>query len=168
MCVRQSISFGWTIRSYVESYLVVFSLRFSTMIQQHCHLKGLYIPESKDGKYEIQVLIGDATFTEIRTANCKKGLADKTLFGWTVHGERGESTLNYFTQTTSEDYEQLYRLDVLGVEDRKEFDQEEVKKEFIENIEQKEDGRYRVKIPWIEDRAPHQTNEQQSRIRLNV
>ena len=139
---------------------------------RHCHLKGLYIPESKDGKYEIEMLIGDPTFTEIRTGNCKKGLggqpiADETLFGWTVHGERGESTLNYFTQTTSEDYEQLYRLDVLGVEDRKEFDQEEVKKEFVENIEQKEDGRYRVKIPWIEDRVPQQTNEQQSRIRLN-
>ena len=136
---------------------------------RHCHLKGLYIPENKDGKCEIQVLIGDPTFTEIRTGNCKKGLrgqpiAYETLFGSTVHEERGESTLNYFTQTTSE---QLYRLDVLGAEDRKEFDQEEVKKEFIENIEQKEDGRYRVKIPWIEDRVPRQTNEQQSRIRLN-
>ena len=136
------------------------------------HFRGLHIPESKDGKYEVQMLIGDPTFTEIRTGECKKGLggqpiADETLFGWAVHGERGEMNLNYFTQTTSSDYEQLYRLDVLGVEDRKEFDQEEVKKEFIENIEQKEDGRYKVKIPWIEDRVPQNTNESQSRLRLN-
>ena len=136
------------------------------------HLRGLYIPESKDGKYEVQMLIGDPTFTEIRTGECKKGLggqpiADETLFGWAVHGERGEMNINDFTQTTSSEYEQLYRLDVLGVEDRREFDQEEVKKEFIENIEQREDGRYKIKIPWIEERVPQNTNESQSRLRPN-
>ena len=36
------------------------------------HLKGLYIPESKDGKYEIKLLIGDPIFTKIRTGRCKK------------------------------------------------------------------------------------------------
>ena len=50
-------------------------------------------------------------------------------------------------QTTNDDYEKLYTLDVLRVEDKKEFDQEEVRKEFLENVVQLEDGRYQIKIP---------------------
>ena len=93
------------------------------------HSRGLYIPERKDGKYELKMLIGDPTFTEIRAGKCKKGqggqtIADETLFGWAVHEERGELNVNYFTQATSSDYEQLCWLDVLGVEDRRELDQE--------------------------------------------
>ncbi|CAB4003289.1 Hypothetical predicted protein, partial [Paramuricea clavata] len=47
------------------------------------------------------------------------------------------------------DYEQLYSLDVLGVEDRGENDQMQVLAEFRENITRQEDGRYQVSIPWI-------------------
>ena len=67
-------------------------------------------------------------------------------------GRKEKSDHNYFTRTTSDEYEGLYQLDVLGVEDRKEFDQDEVKKEFLENVSRKQTGRYVVKIPWIEDR----------------
>jgi len=88
------------------------------------------------------------------------------VFGWTVHGEESKADHSYFTRTTSEDYEQLYSLDVLGVEDRKEFDQEDVKKEFLENIQRK-DGRYQIRIPWIEGRYPMNDNQVQSSARLN-
>ena len=84
-----------------------------------------------------------------------------------MHREKGESDHNYFTRTASDEYEGLYRLDVLGVEDRKEFDQDEVKKGFLENVSRKQTGRYVVTIPWIEDRIQQQTNEAQSRVRLN-
>ena len=52
----------------------------------HDYLRGLCNPESKDGNYEVHILIGDPTFTEIRTGNCRKGkqgqpIADETLFG---------------------------------------------------------------------------------------
>ena len=135
------------------------------------HLRGLRIPESKDGNYEVHILIGDPTFTEIRTGNCRKGkqgqpIADETLFGWAVHAERMNDDQSYFTQTTNEDYELLYRLDVLGVEDRREFDQEEVMKEFVENIQHQTDGRYKPRVPWIEERVPQSSNEAQSRARL--
>ena len=65
--------------------------------------------------------------------------------------------LNYFTQSTSSDYEQLGEN---LIKRRLE--------EFLENIEQKEDGRYRIKIPWIEDTVPQNSNESQSRLRLNI
>ena len=53
------------------------------------------------------------------------------------------------------------------MEDRKEFDQEEVKNEFLESIQRKKDGRYRVRIPWIKGRYPMSDNQIQSRACLN-
>ena len=75
----------------------------------------------------VHILFGDPTFIEMRTGKCRKGkvgqsMADETRFGWTVHGDKSESDHSYFTQTTNDEYEKLYTLDFLGVEDRKEFD----------------------------------------------
>ncbi|CAB3998689.1 Hypothetical predicted protein [Paramuricea clavata] len=64
------------------------------------------------------------------------------------------------------DYEQLYSLDVLGVEDRGENDQMQVLAEFRENITRQEDDRYQVSIPWIPGSKLTTTNEQPSRRRL--
>ena len=57
------------------------------------HFRGLYIPESKDGKYVVHILSGDPTFIEMRTVECRKckagqPIADETIFGWAVHGTR--------------------------------------------------------------------------------
>ena len=119
----------------------------------------------------VHILFGDPTFIEMSTGECRKGkagqpIADETIFGRTVHGDKSESDRSYFTQTKNDDYEKLYTLDVLGVEDRKEFDQEEVRKDFLENVIQLKDGRYQVKIPWIDERIPSNANEVQSKLRL--
>lgn len=149
----------------------MWSVQPASNSEKYPHLQGLYIPDSKNGGYAIQLLIGDLLFTRIRTGRSVTGkpgerIADKTVFGWTVHGEENKADHSYFTRTTSEDYERLYSLDVLGVEDRKEFDQEDVKKEFLENIQRK-DGRYQIRIPWIEGRYPMNDNQVQSSARLN-
>ena len=120
----------------------------------------------------VHILFGDPTFIEMRTEECKKGkvgqpIANETIFGWAVHGDKSELNHSYFVQTTNDDYEKLYTLDVLGVEDRKEFDQEEVRKELFENAVQLEDSRYQIKIPWTDERVPGNTNEVQSRMRLD-
>ena len=59
----------------------------------------------------------------------------------------------------------MYTLDVLGAKDRKEIDQEEERKDFLQNIIQPKDGRYQIKIPWIDERIPSNTNEVQSKLR---
>ena len=64
------------------------------------------------------------------------------------------------------DYERLYSLDVLGVEDRGENDQLDVYAEFKENISRKPDGRYQVNVPWIPDSQLSETSETQSRQHL--
>ena len=78
--------------------------------EKYNHLRGLYIPESKDEKYMVHILFGDPTFIEMRTGECRKGkveqpIADETIFGWTVHGDKSKSDHSYFTQTTNDDYE---------------------------------------------------------------
>ena len=70
-----------------------------------------------------------------------------------------------FVRKTNE-CEQLYSLDVLGVEDRSEKDQMEVLTDFRESVTRQEDGRYEVSIPWIPGARLYGTNEQPSRIRL--
>ena len=64
------------------------------------------------------------------------------------------------------DYEKLHSLDVLRVQDRGENDQLDVDEEFRENIVRQSDGRYEVKIPWIPGSELSETNESQSRKRL--
>ena len=65
------------------------------------------------------------------------------------------------------DYEQLYSLDVLGVEDRGEKHQSTVYAEFQENITKKDDGRYEVAVPWLPGVVLSNTNEEPSRKRLH-
>ena len=81
--------------------------------EKYNHFRGLYIPESKDGKDEVHILFGDPTFIEMRTGQCRKGkvgqpIADETIFGWAVHGDKSELDHSYFVQTTNDDYEKLY------------------------------------------------------------
>ena len=155
-----------------ENFSIVERESSKKLRERYQDLQGLYIPDSKSGKYEIHLLIGDPLFSRVRTGRSIKGrpgepMADETLFGWTVHGEQTKLKQSYFTRTTSQEYEKLYQLDILGVEDHSELDQNEVKKEFLENIQRNKDGCYQIRILWIEGRTPQEDNLSQSRARLN-
>ena len=65
--------------------------------------------------------------------------------------------------TETSDYEKLYSLDVLGVEDRGEDDQLDVYSEFREHIVKKSDGRYKVGVPWVPGAELSNTNKMASR-----
>ena len=71
-------------------------------------------------------------FSRIRTERLFKGhpgelLVEETTFGWVVHGadEYGSGSSCMYMREVN-DYEKLYSLDVLGVEDRGENDQLDV------------------------------------------
>ena len=66
------------------------------------------------------------------------------------------------------EYEILYSLDVLGIEDLSENDQLDVLRDFNECFVRKEDGRYEVAFPWIPGATLLSTNAEQSRKRLNI
>ena len=67
----------------------------------------------------------------------------------------------------TDEYEKLYSLHVLGVEDRGEDRQLDVYKEFQESISKRSDGRYEVGVPWIPGAKLSNTNEEPSRKRLH-
>ena len=96
--------------------------------------------------YQMHVILGDSTYSRIKTEDVFKGkpgdpIVEGTTFGWTVHGGEYASDGCWFSRE-SEDCQQLYSLDVLGVEDRGENDQLDVHREFKENITRDANGRY--------------------------
>ena len=79
----------------------------------------------------------------------KKGepITEGTAFGYVIHGgERTSETCLYVKE--HKDFERLYSLDGLGVEDRGEDDLSDSHREFNENIVRSKHGRYEVEIPW--------------------
>ena len=107
---------------------------------------------------------------KIKTEEVFKGKSNEpvvegTTFGWVIHG--GNYTVEKCLYTTEvSDYKKLCSLDVLGIEDRRENDQDEVVMEFTENIARKADGRYEVNIQWMEGSELRETNFEQSKRRL--
>jgi hypothetical protein len=99
------------------------------------------------------VILGDAVYCQIKTESIIKGepddpIVEGTTFGWVVHGGKEYADGRcMFTRETNE-YERLYSLDVLGMEDRGEGDQLDVYREFQESITTRNDGRYEVSVPW--------------------
>ena len=123
------------------------------------------------GEHQIHLILGDGIYSRTRTERVFKGkpgepLVEETTLGWVVHGgdEYGSGNTCMYLGEVS-DYEKLYSLDVLGVEDRGENDQLDVLREFKESVVRRDDGRYEVGFPWIPGAALPNTNETLSRKR---
>jgi hypothetical protein len=73
----------------------------------------------------------------------------------------------FVTQSTLTDYEQLCALDVLGLADSHENDQQEVYEEFKEQLERNDAGWYETKLPWKGNHPTLPSNERGSKRRLD-
>ena len=95
-------------------------------------------------------------------------IGEKTKFGWTVISPGKELDLSpmFLTQTSSADYDNLCRLDVLGIADSFSGDQHEVYAEFKEQLRKDEAGWYESGLPWRGSHAPLPSNEAGSLRRL--
>ena len=124
------------------------------------------------GEYQIHLILGDSTYSRIRTEKVFKGnpgepLVEETTFGWVVHGGdeyTSDGVCMYLREVN--DYEKLYSLDVLGVEDGGENDQFDVMCNFKENIARRDDGQYEVNFPWLPGVDLTSTKEVLNRKRL--
>ena len=132
---------------------------------EHIRDKQFYLRVGDE--YTIHLILGDNTFSRIKTEEVIKGskgdpIVDGTTFCYIIHGgDKGSETCLYMSDT--KDHERLYSLDILGLEDRSENDRSEVYKKFIENIQIDAQGRYEVGIPWIPGNTVPESNEVQSR-----
>lgn len=72
----------------------------------------------------------------------------------------------FLTQTSRVDYEDLCKLDVLGLEDSPSGDQSVVYDEFKEQLRRSEEGWYDTGLPWKGNHAPLPNNKDGSLGRL--
>ena len=71
-----------------------------------------------------------------------------------------------FAHTSQGDYDQLWRLDIWGLADCPENDQNDVYREFKEQLQRSEDGWYEIGLPWRGNHPPLPTNYNNSLQRL--
>ena len=131
--------------------------KYQEMSKSHQHLSGKTM-DDKDDKAElpIQVIIGKNQYPKIKTkttariGNQGEPIAELTKFGWIIMSPGTEQDLTsiYLTQTSSGDYEQLCRLDVLGLEDQPTRDQAIIYEEFKEQLIRSDEGWYETGLLW--------------------
>ena len=121
--------------------------KYEEIISKFEHLRGVVI-EDTDEKEElpVHVIFGTSDFSKIRTPTKprvgKPGepVAELTLSGWMMMspGHELEYRKFLFARSSSEDYERLCSLDVLGLESRSE--QNPVHQEFKDQQERSPEG----------------------------
>ncbi len=93
-------------------------------------------------------------------------MAELTKFGWILvsPGQGVQLSQMFLTQTSSVEYEELCRMDVLGLAG----DQEAVYEEFKEQLSRNPEGWYESGLPWKGYLFPSGTNEANSQRRLRT
>ena len=159
-----------------DKLLVLENPRYAEIIAKYNHLRAVEMTD-KDDKAELPVhlVIGANEYTKIKTETSPKigrqgePIAEKTKFGWTIMSPGKEVNLNemFMTQTSSADYEKLCRLDVLGLEDSPTGEQDEVYKEFQEQLQRSSERWYETTLPWKGNHPPLPNNKSGSLRRFN-
>ena len=136
------------------------------MLKSHQHLSGVTMYD-QDEKAEllIHVIIGTNQYPKIKTktptriGNQGEPIAELTKFGWIIMspGTEQDLTSTYLTETSSGDYEQLCRLDVLGLEDQPTGDQAAIYEELKEQLIRSDEGWYETGLSW-KPRHPQLSN----------
>ncbi len=156
--------------------LFVDNPNYAKLINSYQHLEGVQM-EDKDQKPKLPVhlVLGAGDYMRIKTAEKPRvgkigePVAERTKFGWTIlaQGNELDYSAMFLTQTSQRDYEELCRLDVLGLEDKPEHDQHEVYAEFREQLTRSEEGWYETGLPWKGNHPPLPNNYSGSLRRLS-
>ncbi len=123
--------------------------RYEQLIQKHQHSRQVEIVDH-DSKQQlpIHVILGSGEYARIKTGTKplvgedSDPVAEKTKLGWFVMspGADFDKTTVLLTQTSQSDYENLCRLDVLGIADSGESDHKMVYQDFKEQLRRSPDG----------------------------
>ena len=149
---------------------------YKRLKEQYSHLSPV-IMDDTDTKAElpIHIIFGTNAYTHVKTPTAPlvgapgEPIAEYTRLGWTIMspGRCDEVTSTFLTRSVSDNYEQLCRLDVLGVQDTPDGDQSAVYDEFCEQLTQQEDGRYESGLLWKPNHSPLANNKEGSCARLS-
>ena len=149
---------------------------YQKIIDSYAHLKGVEMTDYDPKPYlPVHLILGASDHAAIKTSERPRvGLpvepvAEKTKLGWTIMspGTKIDHTNMLLTQTSHVDYEELCRLDVLGLEDTPEHDQRTVYAEFREQLVRHPEGWYETSLPWKGNHPPLPNNKGASLRRLS-
>ena len=115
----------------------------------------------------IHLVLGSSEYARIKTrtkllvGNDGKPIAETKKRGWFIMstGVEFDRTSMMLTQTSQADCENLCRLDVLGLADSSESDQEGVYEDYKENLGRNRTGWCETNLPWKPNHPVLPTNE---------
>ncbi|XP_066029903.1 uncharacterized protein [Pocillopora verrucosa] len=145
------------------------------IVAQFSHLKGVATNDNDEkAMLPVHLILGTNEYAKIKTgARPRVGrsgepVAEYTKFGWTILSPGTELDLSnmLLTQTSAIDYEELCKLDVLGLKDNPSGDQETVYEEFKEQLTRSSEGWYETNLPWKGNHPPLSNNHTGSLKRL--
>ncbi len=122
-----------------EESLFVDNPHYEDVIKKYPHLHGVeVIKDDVKAQLPIHVVLSSGDYARIKTDTRPRvggegqPIAEFTKLGWFVMspGKEFNQTKMFLIQTTRTDYDDLCRLDVLGLEDKPENDQGQVYAEF--------------------------------------
>ena len=160
-----------------QQLLLLPNPRYDEVLEKYQHLDGVVI-EDDDPKEQlpIHIILGVGEYAKMKTSSSQKvgvpgePVAELTKFGWILvsPGQGVDLSQMFLTQTSSVEYEELCRMDVLGLADTPVGDQEAVYEEFKEQLYRSPEGWYESGLPWKGSYFPIGTNEVNSQRRLRT
>ena len=124
---------------------------YDSVIAKYPHLKGVELRD-RDTKprLPVHIILGAGEYARVKTETSphigKDGepVAELTKLGWFVMSPGQEFDWNsmMLTQTSQLEYEELCRLDMLGLADSPPYEQQAVYSEFKERLVRSEQGWY--------------------------
>ena len=150
---------------------------YQQLINRHAHLAGVEMNDhdNETAKLPVHIILGAGEYAKVKTGhpakvgNTGQPVAEFTKLGWTIMspGTNNVDLSNMlFSQTSQTDYEELCRLDVLGLKDRPVNDQDAVYDEFKEQLTRDSTGWYETGLPWRTNHPPLPDNRAGSLQRL--
>ena len=116
---------------------------YRELINKNPHLRGVYIhDEDKKARLPVHVVLGSGEYARIKTETRPRigqenaPIAELTKFGWFIMspGKEFDRNVMLLTQTSQTEYEELCKLDVLGLHDPRDQSQEVVFEEFQRTV----------------------------------
>ena len=155
--------------------LMIENPHYQKLIESYNHLEGVCMEDNSLKPFlPVHLILGASAYATIKTTEAARvGLpgelvAEKTKFGWTIMspGKEFDHSEMLLTQTSQVDYEDLCRMDVLGLEDKPEHDQHAVHAEFREQLVRDPEGWYETGLLWKGSHPPLPSNKAGSLRRL--
>ena len=155
--------------------MMVDNPQYKKLIEKHPHLKGVTMDDTDERpRLPVHIILGNSECPRVSTTEPQRvgrewdPVASRTKLGWTITspGKEVDTTSMLLTQTSSVDYEELCKLDVLGLADSPAGDQGVVYDEFKEQLRRSEEGWYETGLPWKGDHPPLPANKDGSLRRL--